>query len=76
MNFSFAFLIMWAVILIPLLVIVLIVIAVIRHGQRNNSNYRIENRGNAALEILDQRYAKGEISEEEYIHKKRMLNEP
>jgi putative membrane protein len=29
---------------------------------------------NRALEILQERYAKGEISEEEYLKRKRMLN--
>lgn len=59
--------------IIPLILIGLIIYAVVRllpGGNRNYSNHRTEN---DALDILNQRYAKGEISEEEYVKKKKIL---
>jgi putative membrane protein len=61
--------------IIPLLLIGLIIYAVVKllpGGNRNYSNHRTEN---DALDILNQRYAKGEISEEEYVKKKKILRD-
>lgn len=59
--------------IIPLILIGLIIYAVIRllpGGSKNYSDHRTENE---AIDILNQRYAKGEISEEEYVKKKKIL---
>lgn len=61
--------------IIPLILIGLIIYAVIKLSQGSNkskSNYRD---GNDALDILRKRYANGEISEEEYNQKKKMLRD-
>jgi len=57
---------------IPLLLIGFVVYAVFR---LSNGNYSTKIKGNNALDILDERFANGEISEEEYIQKKKMLRE-
>lgn len=57
---------------VPLLLIGLIIYIAFR---LSNGNYSIGNEGNDALDILNQRFAKGEISEEEYIQKKKILKE-
>lgn len=62
--------------IIPLILIGLTVYAVVRisqDGNRNHSNgYKSENN---ALDILNRRYANGEISDEEYNQKKKVLKE-
>lgn len=57
-------------ILIPLLLVALIVIAVFKIFKSDTSGKKMESE---ALEILKQRYAKGEISEEEYLQKKKNI---
>lgn len=37
----------------------------------NNGNHRGQH--SSALDLLDEKYAAGEIPEEEYLHKKKML---
>ncbi len=61
--------------IIPLLLIGLIIYASIRLSQSNHQNYDNYKGGNNAMEILNQRYANGEISEEEYAKKKKMLRD-
>ena len=51
---------------VPLLLIGLIIYIAFR---LSSGNYSIGNGRNDALDILNQRFAKGEISEEEYIQK-------
>lgn len=67
---------MWGFgIIIPILFIALIVYVVIRLSQGNQRQYVPHKDGNNALDILNERYAKGEISEEEYIKMKNMLKD-
>jgi len=61
--------------IIPLILIVLVIYAVVKLMQNNNGNYDMRNGKNDAIDILNQRYAKGEISEEEYMQKKKMLRD-
>lgn len=66
--------------LIPLILLVLIAIAVYMIFKNNQTGDQISHKGNSesasrALEILDERYAKGEINEEEYKRMKKNLNE-
>jgi len=68
------FIVIFFVIMIPVLLIVLgaiLVIKIIQNNDRNNSGQRY----NQALDILNQRYARGEITEDEYKQIKRTLNE-
>lgn len=58
--------------IIPVILIVIIGIAV--YMIVNNKNVNNRNRSNSALNILNERYAKGEIDEEEYNKKKKDLN--
>lgn len=63
--------------IIPLLLVGLIIYAAVKfsQGNNNNNNYNNNRGGSDALDILNQRYAKGEISEEEYVIKKKMLRD-
>jgi putative membrane protein len=56
-----------------LFVVLLIMYFTDNHGGRRYDNYR-EDRGRAK-EILDRRFAEGEISEEEYLRRRSMLRE-
>lgn len=58
--------------IIPLIIIVIIAIAV--YMIVNNKKEDKNTRSNSALDILNERYAKGEIDEEEYSKKKKDLN--
>lgn len=60
--------------IIPLLLIGVIVYAVIKLTQNNGNSYHRRD-DNHALDILNQRYARGEISEEEYAKKKKILRD-
>lgn len=65
--------------LIPLILLVLIGIAVYMIYKNNKTSKQITHSGgdqknSRALEILDERYAKGEIDEEEYKRMKRNLS--
>lgn len=63
----------WFGMIIPLLLIGVIIYAAVRLTQDNSrSNSRKNDEGNA-LNILSERFARGEISEEEYIQKKQLL---
>lgn len=60
--------------IIPLLLIALIIYVVVRLAQGNNGKNNTRDGRNDSIEILKERYAKGEISEE-YIHKKKILKD-
>ncbi len=55
-----------------LLIIGLIIYLVVRPNSHSTSSYRSSDR---SLELLKERYAKGEISDEEYERKKRNLRD-
>lgn len=57
----------WLIPLIILLVIVLSVYMINKNSKNNNENRE------SALDILDKRYANGEIDEEDYLKKKEQL---
>lgn len=59
--------------IIPLLLIALIIYAVVKLVQGSNGNSNTGKQGNDALDILNQRFANGEISEEEYNKMKKIL---
>ncbi len=59
----------WFGMIIPLLLIGVIIYAAVKLTQDNS---RKNDEGNA-LNILSERFARGEISEEEYMQKKQLL---
>lgn len=59
--------------IIPLLIIGLIVYGAVKLAQGSKESSNTRDIKNDAIDILNQRYAKGEISDEEYVQKKRML---
>ncbi len=65
----------WGILMMVLLVILIVIIvyAVIKLVQGGNNSGTTSNGKDEALEILDQRYAKGELSDEEYQQKKKIL---
>ena len=71
----------WLMMLVPVLLIGLVIYAVMKISQNNSnnnmhtSNNNVHNTNNDALNILNKRYAQGEISEEEYIQKKNILKD-
>lgn len=60
--------------IVRLLIIAAVVIILARMFMKNPSNHNNSN-SNRAIEILKERYASGEISEEEYKNKLKKLNE-
>jgi len=66
----------WFGMVIPLLLGALVIYAVVKLMQGSNLNNNTKNiTGNDALDILNQRFASGEISEEEYMKKKKMIRD-
>ncbi len=62
--------------IIKLLIIVAVVIFIARMFMKNSkNNSNLNSNSNRAIEILKERYASGEISEEEYKSKLNKLNE-
>lgn len=61
--------IVWMIIEIVLVVVAIYFIVSLLHGTRNG--YRKSD----AMEILRERYARGEINEEEYLERKKRLEE-
>jgi len=59
--------------LIPLVVLLVIALSIYRINKNNNDNKINRENKESALDILDKRYANGEISEEKYLKKKKML---
>ncbi len=65
----FGMLVFW---LIPLLIVIALAAAAVKYlfsgGTRPNNGSREDH--NPALEVLEERYAKGEINREEYLQKR------
>lgn len=61
--------------IVSLLLIGLVIFVVVKLTQGSHGNYNGRNSGSSALDILDRRYANGEISDDEYRQKKKMLRE-
>jgi len=63
----------WFGMLVPFLFVVLVIFLLVKPSQNNHRNKMNHNGENDALDILSERYAKGEISDEEYQHKRKVL---
>lgn len=61
--------------IIPLILIGLAIYTGVSLSQSGHKNYSNSRGGNDAMDILNQRYANGEISEDEYSKKKKMLRD-
>lgn len=68
-NMSFSMTSMW---IIPIILIVIIAIAVYMIAKNKREKDNPEN--NSALNILNERFAKGEIDEEEYTEMKKNIS--
>lgn len=67
----------WGIFMMIILVILIVIIvyAVMKLVQGGSNNATSQNSRDEALEILNQRYAKGELSDEEYQQKKKILKD-
>jgi putative membrane protein len=65
----------WGIFMMIILVILIVIIvyAVMKLVQGGNNSATPQSSRDEALEILNQRYVKGEISDEEYQQKKKIL---
>jgi len=60
--------------LIPIVLVAIIVYAILKLTGHSNRNGHYNNiRSNSALDILNEHFARGEITEEEYNQKKNMI---
>lgn len=55
-------------------VVIWAIIALVRHFSGRDNDWQMKSKDDEALRILNERYAKGEISKEEYEEKKSVLN--
>lgn len=61
-------------ILIPIVLVAIIVYAILKLTGHSNINSHYNNiRNNGALDILNERFARGEITEEEHKQKKNII---
>ncbi len=59
---------------IPIVLVAIIVYAIYKLiGHSSNNGHYNNKRGNSALDILNERFARGEITEEEYNQKRDMI---
>ncbi len=65
----------WVWMVVFWVIIILIITAIVRAVSHDKRHYRggywRDSRGNTALDILNERYAKGEITKEEFEAKKK-----
>ncbi|MFP4186388.1 MAG: SHOCT domain-containing protein [Thermoplasmata archaeon] len=61
----------WLILVIAVILVIGVLIALLLNGSSNGSNRSSTNK--SAEQILDERYARGEITEEEYREKKKEM---
>lgn len=61
--------------LIGLIMVVMWVVRLISHGSLRPVHHGFGRGGNRALEILDERFAKGEIGKDEYQEKRKLIGD-
>lgn len=60
--------------LVPIVLVAIIIYAIYKLiGHSNNNGHYNNIRGNSALDILNERFSQGEITEEEYKQKRGMI---
>jgi uncharacterized membrane protein len=65
---------MISMMLVPIIILVIFIIFYLNpSNERNSFDFRRDIKSNNALDILDRRFANGEISEEEYIKRRSIL---
>lgn len=60
--------------ILALIIIVIVIYFIMKYFNENNNNSNTVSQNNKAIQILRERYASGEISEEEYTSKLTKLN--
>ncbi|UZQ48914.1 SHOCT domain-containing protein [Clostridium kluyveri] len=58
---------------LPLVILTIFIVLYVSPSE-NNLNYRRVRRSDSALDILHRKYANGEISEDEYLKRRSILN--
>lgn len=58
---------------LPLVILTIFIVLYVSPSE-NNLNYRRVRRSDNALDILHRKYANGEISEDEYLKRRSILN--
>ncbi|KLE14380.1 MULTISPECIES: SHOCT domain-containing protein [Clostridium] len=58
---------------LPLVILTIFIVLYVSPSE-NNLNYRKVRRSDSALDILGRKYANGEISEDEYLKRRSILN--
>ncbi len=58
---------------LPLVILTIFIVLYVSPSE-NNLSYRRVRRSDSALDILDRKYANGEISEDEYLKRRSILN--
>jgi putative membrane protein len=61
--------------ILGIILIAIIAFFAIKYFNENNNNSNTFSQKNNALDVLNERYAKGEIDEEEYNRKKKILKD-
>ena len=65
----------WGVMMIfPMILWILLIVLIVKLFQDKNSSTSPKETNNKALDILKERFAKGEIDEEEFLRKKELLD--
>lgn len=71
MGFDYSWTISLLIMILLLLIISFLIYKLIRKNQNTDTSTNVKK----ALEILEQRYAQGEMTDEEFKHKKKVLEE-
>jgi putative membrane protein len=58
----------------PMILWILLIVLIVKLFQDKNSSTSPKETNNKALDILKERFAKGEIDEEEFLRKKELLD--